>query len=303
MDPYYSKYLKYKSKYHELKKMAGGSFFGLPTTESPKRSDKQSPSPPKDTKSNTSLFNVKQTSSTDFGLPRSTEVTPVSSPRKDLVAPGAPRKPSPSEMRPSSPVDFGLPRSTDVTPVSSPRKDLVAPGAPRKPSPSVMKPPSPVDFGLPRSTDVTPVSSPRKDLVAPGAPKKPSPVNMKKEINSFFPENQEQINADVIQNLKNLSKGNTVVVPNETINQSPVTSDIAPLSPTTSVFSRAPPSPSTSPKATSTKAVSPVSSKKPSPSGGKVINGEYYENKEAYMSKIACWFEDCDKTWEAAPTK
>ena len=113
MDPYYSKYLKYKSKYHELKKMAGGSFFGLPTTESPKKSDKQNPSPPKDTKPNTSLFNVKPTSPVDFGLPRSTDVTPVSSPKKDLMTPDAPKK--------SSPVDFGLPRSTDVTPVSSPK--------------------------------------------------------------------------------------------------------------------------------------------------------------------------------------
>ena len=187
----------------------------------------------------------------------------------------------------------------------------MTPDAPIKPSPSEIKPTSPVDFGLPRSTDVTPVSSPKKDLITPYAPKKLSPVNkespklsrknMKKEINSFFPGNKEQIHADVVKNLKNLSKESTVIVPNETINQSPVTSDIAPLSPTTNALSKAPLSPATS--ATSSQVPSPVSSKKPSPSGGKVIDGVYYENKEEYMVRIACWFEECDKTWEAAPSK
>ena len=46
----------------------------------------------------------------------------------------------------------------------------------------------------------------------------------------------------------------------------------------------------------------PLSATSVSPtSGGKMIDGKYYKNKEEYTGRMSCWLKDCEEKWNKAP--
>jgi hypothetical protein len=304
MDPYYSKYIKYKSKYDDLKLKNG-----INTSENNSKSTSVIKS------NNTSSAPIRPVTKQSNNLSDMfEEILPTSTPTSPIATQPVTTQPVTTQPVAAQPVTTQPDNLSDIfngiLPTSTPTSPIATQPVTTQPVAAQPVTTQPVTTQPDNLSDVF------NGILATSTPT--SPVATQPVINQPIKQNNNNKTSDIdiIANLKNLVKDEIIHVDPIVVNRSPTNkeyklsnSDTSSVpnsnsinnrenlnSDTSSVSNNN--SPTNKEYKLSNSDTSSVSNSDSTSNQYKVIDGVKYSNLEEYQSRIACWFETCGLTWD-----